>query len=196
MLSTFPQDNGTSPAPQAKVVPLGGTNPDDYLRAMSSSPDAPWHPRNIAARIEAQVARLGVSRTSLLADAKVDEKAVRDLAEGHWPNLRRIVQLAAAFKFPGGIAELLGVQNGADPRCDPRVLHVSLELVAAAMDMRDHENPLITKPHVIAGLASVAHQQLVELRRIDPNALSNAAALHMISVVLRSHLASFDPENE
>jgi hypothetical protein len=102
------------------------------------------------------------------------------------------VQLAEAFKFPGGVAELLGVIDQPEPRCDPRILHVALELVAAAMNNESDKNPLRTEPHVVAGLAAIAHQQLVELCRIDSNALANAAALHMISVVLRSELAKFE----
>jgi len=133
-----------------------------------------------------------MSRTALLKRSKVQAKAIHDMETGHWPNLRKLVQLAAAFKFPGGVPELLGVTEAPDNRCDPRLLHVALELVAAAMDMKNHDNPLITKPHVIAGLAALAHQQLIELRRIDSNALDNTAALHMISVMLRSELAKFE----
>lgn len=139
-----------------------------------------------------QAEHLGVAQTALLKRSSVPEKAIRDLEAQHWPNLRRVAQLAEAFKFPGGIAELLGLGEAADPKCDPRILHVALELVAAVLDGASTENPLRTEPHVVAGLAAIAHQQLVELRRIDPNAFDNAAALHMISSMLRSELARFD----
>lgn len=193
--STFPDASGTCPAEQDISVPLVGNHPDTYVfRQMPSTLNEPWHPANIAARIDAQVGRLGVSRTALLKAARVPEKAIRDLEAGHWPNLRRIVQLAAAFKFRGGIGELLGLANESENRCDPRLLHVALELVAQAMDARKNENPLQTQPHVVAGLAAIAHQQLVELHRIDSNATSNTAALYMISAMLRSELANFDRE--
>jgi hypothetical protein len=161
---------------------------------MADESQAPWRPRQIVERINAQVDRLGVTRTSLLKAANVPEKAIRDLEGEHWPNLRRIVQLADAFKFPGGVAELLGLSDPMDGRCDPRILHVALELVAAVLDNGPHENPLAKEAHVIAGLAAVAYQQLVELRRIDASALDNAAALHMIAVMLRSELARYDRE--
>lgn len=165
------------------------------MHLMPFSEDAPWHPKRIVERINSQVGRLGVSRTALLKQAHVPEKSIRDLEDEHWPNLKRVVQLAHAFKFAGGPAEMLGLTNGEAGRCDPRLLHVALELVAAALDGKPGENPLLTRPHVVAGLAAVAHQQLVELIRIDAKALDNAAALHMISVMLRSELASFDRSN-
>lgn len=191
--ATFPQDSGNDPALQDANVPLAGISPDTYLlEHMKSDKDAPWHPARLAARIDARVDSLGVSRTSLLKAARVPEKAVRDLEAEHWPNLRRVAQLADAFKFPGGIAEFLGVSADQDSPCDPRILHVALELVGSVLKSQINDNPLITKPHVVAGLASVAYQQLVELRRIDPHALDNAAALHLISVMLSSELARFD----
>lgn len=137
------------------------------------------------------MARLGATPTALLKAANLTEKALRDLRAEHWPNLRRVVQLASAFKFPGGVPELLGLHDPTAGVCDPRLLHVALELVAAVLDSPNGENPLRTRPHVVAALAALAHQQLVELRRIDPNALDNAAALHMISLVLRSELARY-----
>src|SRR6478609_3886841 len=97
--STFPHDSGTNPAAQHEIVPLCGMNPARYDRGrMSLDPDAPWHPTRIVERIAAQVERLGVSRTSLLKAANVPEKSVRDLEDSHWPNLRRVAQLAKAFK--------------------------------------------------------------------------------------------------
>lgn len=200
--STFPDDNGIFPSAQDNFIPVSESLPDQISSGMliprdmpkPISRDMPWHPLNIAARIDLQAALMGMSRTALLKAAGVHEKAIRDLEVGHWPNLRKLVQLAEAFKFRGGVAALLGVTEAPDNRCDPRILHVALELVAAAMDMHNHDNPLITKPHIVAGLAAMAHQQLVELRRIDSNALDNTAALHMISVMLRSELANFDRE--
>lgn len=193
--STFPHDSGTVPAMQADFVPLFGKVPECYCLSTMSDSDKPWHPRRIAERINAQVERLGMSRTALLKEADVPEKAVRDLEAEHWPNLRKIVQLAKAFKFPGGVGELLGLSPPEDNRCDPRLLHVALELTAAVMDSSRGEDPLRSAPHIVAALAAVAHQQLVELRRIDPNALDNSAALHMISVMLRSELARFERPN-
>lgn len=160
---------------------------------MTTDAVEPWAPERLVERINAQVARLGVSRTALLKAADVPEKAIRDLEAGHWPNLRKIAQLAAAFRFDGGIAELLGLAEP-PPACDPRTLHIALELVSAAMDSSRGGNPLVTDAHVVAGLAAVAYQQLSDVRRIDPNALDNEAALHMISVMLRSELARIDRE--
>lgn len=161
---------------------------------MPMTENAPWHPRRIVERIDRQVARIGSSRNALLKSAGLTERAVRDLEDGHWPNLRRIVQLADAFKFPGGVHDLLGLSDPNGSACDPRLLHVALEMVAAALDGPKTENPLVTRPHIVAGLAAVAHQQLVELRRIDPSVLDNAAALYMISATIRSELARYDAE--
>lgn len=191
-MSTYSHGSGEFPTPQEKVFPLDGKVPTLISSDMLITPDAPWDPINIAKRLDAQAERLGMSRTALLKKAKIHAKAVHDMESGHWPNLRKLVDLAKAFKFPGGVPELLGLTEAPDNRCDPRLLHVALELVASAMDLKNHDNPLITKPHIVAGLAAVAHHQLVELRRIDSNALDNAAALHLISVMLRSELANFE----
>lgn len=192
-MTTLSENRGKYSSSQAEIVPLAGKCPSAYSRGQMTEDDLPWHPRRLAERILAQAKKLGVAPTSVLKREDVADKALRDLQSGHWPSAKRVAELREAFQFES-FDELLTGQPAAGGRCDPRILHIAIEMTAAALDSPQKENPLLTRPHVVAALAAVAYQELIELLKVDADALDKAAVLHLISRTLRSELARYDSE--
>lgn len=157
--------------------------------------DEPWAPQHIAARLRKQANDLGMQLPALVRASGLSEKAVRDLDDLHSPGTDKLIALARGFRFRGGVNELLGLEPPPSrDNCDPRVLHQAVEIVAGIMS-RDNA-PLHDRAHIVASLAAMAYDELRGILEVDPNALSNTAALRVISSMLRSELARLEAAKE
>jgi hypothetical protein len=146
----------------------------------------PWAAGKLVARMEAQARKLGISRRAILRGAGIQDRALRDIELGHSPSLRRVAELARAFQFPGGLAELLGLDVSPVLAVDLRVLHCAHQLVTIVLQERGKAPT--EDAQLFSRLTAIAYARLAEIQAMDATSLDSPVALHLVAATLRSEI--------